>query len=287
MSGVGPELFDHLVVPGVRLVAERLLALEHDHDRAVGVALLEQLADLLHRDHRRGVVGAHRHRLHPSDFFQLRDDDVEDDDEGDPGEDDRHREGADHPGQERAGRLLGGRECVGVGVADWRAHADFTKQKVWAFKPSVVLSSFNSSSTKMRHVMVPPSPCATMLGAADGSVVLEQQRPGQRRTVDALRLGVQIQVVDVGVASGARDLVANFLGVERFGQIGEVARSLDDALGTEERPDPRHGQAGNHDHEHDEQGEPDLFGETHHDFCSRPLPTNFDPLGFDLMFCRS
>ncbi len=68
-------------------------------------------------------------------------------------------------------RLARRRKLVGAGVGNWCAHADFTKQKVWAFKPSVVLSSFSSSSTKMRQVMVLPSPWATMLGAADGSVV--------------------------------------------------------------------------------------------------------------------
>ncbi len=55
--GVGLELGDDLVVVLVRIVAERLFAFEHDHDRAVGLELLEHLADALHRDHRRRVVG--------------------------------------------------------------------------------------------------------------------------------------------------------------------------------------------------------------------------------------
>ena len=50
--GVGLELLDHVVVVAVRLVAERLVALQHDHRRAVGVELLEVGADVLHRDHR-------------------------------------------------------------------------------------------------------------------------------------------------------------------------------------------------------------------------------------------
>ena len=47
--------------------------------------------------------------------------------------------------------------------ADMRvAHADFTKQKVWAFTPSEVLSSLTTPSTVMRQLMLPP-PLRTML----------------------------------------------------------------------------------------------------------------------------
>ena len=72
MFGVGLELGDHLVVELVRRVTERLLALQHDHRRAVGVALLEHLADPLHRDHRRCGIRAHRDGLLLPDHLQLR-----------------------------------------------------------------------------------------------------------------------------------------------------------------------------------------------------------------------
>ncbi len=37
--GIGVELLDDLVVEGVRLVAQRLLALQNNHDRAIGLVL--------------------------------------------------------------------------------------------------------------------------------------------------------------------------------------------------------------------------------------------------------
>src|SRR6185295_15780051 len=83
----------------------------------------------------------------------------------------RHRHGADEPRDQWPLRMPGGREGVGGCVGRRRAHADFTKQNVWAFKPLDVLSSLTSSSTVIRHVIELPSPCATMFGAADGAVV--------------------------------------------------------------------------------------------------------------------
>ena len=48
--GVGVELGDDLVVVVVRIVAERLVALQDDHHRGVGPELVENLADAVHRD---------------------------------------------------------------------------------------------------------------------------------------------------------------------------------------------------------------------------------------------
>ena len=81
---VGLELVDQAVVILVRGVAERLVAFQHDHRRAVGVELLEGLADALHRLQRRRVVGGQRHRMRLADLLQLRGDDVDDHDERDP-----------------------------------------------------------------------------------------------------------------------------------------------------------------------------------------------------------
>ena len=58
------------------------------------------------------------------------------------------------------------------------AHADFTKQKVWAFTPSEVLSSLTTPSTVMRQVMLLPSLCATMFGLAAGAVVVRVSSHG-------------------------------------------------------------------------------------------------------------
>src|SRR5215471_1723352 len=87
-----------------------------------------------------------------ADLLQLRGDDVHDHDDRDPAQEDRHREQPDETRDHRMG-------------ADVRvAHADFTKQKVWAFTPSEVLSSLTTPSTVMRQVMLLPSLCAMMFG---------------------------------------------------------------------------------------------------------------------------
>ena len=98
MLRVRLELVDQGVVIVVGVVAERLVAFQHDHRRAVGVEFLEVLADALHRLHRRRVLGAQRHRVCFADLFQLRHDDVQDDGERQPEQQDRHREQADRTG---------------------------------------------------------------------------------------------------------------------------------------------------------------------------------------------
>ncbi len=128
MGGVGLQSADHLVVKRMGGVTERPLALQHDHRRAVGVSLLEHLADVFHRDHRRCRVGAHRHRLYLSDRFQLRHSDVEDGDGDQPPKDDRHREGTDHSGDERSRRVPVGRDGARRRSCPLHDHADFTKQ---------------------------------------------------------------------------------------------------------------------------------------------------------------
>ncbi|EUA78557.1 hypothetical protein I553_2846 [Mycobacterium xenopi 4042] len=57
MFGVRPDLGHKPVVVVVGCVAERSIALQHDHRRAVGFELVEDLTDALHRDHRRRVLG--------------------------------------------------------------------------------------------------------------------------------------------------------------------------------------------------------------------------------------
>ena len=66
---VGFELVDQAVVVLVRGVAQRLVALQDDHRRAVGVELLEVLTDALHRLQRRRVVGRQRHRVRLADLL--------------------------------------------------------------------------------------------------------------------------------------------------------------------------------------------------------------------------
>ncbi|KXW72157.1 hypothetical protein MPHL43070_15285 [Mycolicibacterium phlei DSM 43070] len=86
---VGLEAVDELVVVAAGVVAERLVALEDDHRGAVGLELLEHLADALHRDDRRGLARAHRHRALLPDDLELGHGGVQDTDQDDPADDDR------------------------------------------------------------------------------------------------------------------------------------------------------------------------------------------------------
>jgi hypothetical protein len=105
---VGFELVDELVVVAVCVVAQPLLALEHDHDRAVGLELIEVGADALHRDHRRRLIWAHRHRAHLADDLKRRHGDAQQGDESDPADDDRNGQPSNPLCQPGALRLFGG-----------------------------------------------------------------------------------------------------------------------------------------------------------------------------------
>jgi hypothetical protein len=107
--GVGFQRADQVRVVAAGVVVEGLLPLQHDHHRAVGLVLLEHLADVFHRDDRGRVVGAHRHRPLLADLFELRHRDVQERGERDPDEDDRDRGGTDEPGdavEVRTGSIL-------------------------------------------------------------------------------------------------------------------------------------------------------------------------------------
>src|ERR1700761_7440913 len=131
--------------------AEGILALQHDHDRAVGFVLVEDRTHALCRDDGLRVVGSHRHRPHLADLVKLWDDNVDYHDKGEPAEDDRHREYADEVRDLLSHRLFCYWEGVGAGLVRSRAHADFTKQNVRACTPSVNFSSLTSSSMVMRQ----------------------------------------------------------------------------------------------------------------------------------------
>ncbi len=101
-----------------------------------------------------------------------------------PAQQDRHREQANEAGDHRVRADV----CV--------AHADFTRQKVWAFTPSVVLSSLTTPSTVIRQVMLSPSLCATMFGLAAGAVVVRVSDHGSDDVLRLLGLCVEVEVVD-------------------------------------------------------------------------------------------
>ena len=93
--GVGAQGGDEAGVVVVRLLAERCVALQHDHRRGVGVELAEVLPDPFHGLQRGRVVGGQRHRMHLADDFQLRDLDVQEHHQGEPEQQDRQREQPD------------------------------------------------------------------------------------------------------------------------------------------------------------------------------------------------
>ena len=104
---------------------------------------------------------------------------------------------ADPPREAFVPRCPTGWKGVGGGFVGRCAHAVFTRQKVCALRRRS-FSSLTSSSTVMRQLMVSPFPCATMLAKADGAVVDNVKRPRQGDAERLLRLGVEVEVIDVG-----------------------------------------------------------------------------------------
>nr|CRL79559.1 hypothetical protein CPGR_02753 [Mycolicibacter nonchromogenicus] len=126
MLVIGFELVDDLVVVLVRLVAELVLALQHDHRRGVRVVLLKHLADVQHALIRRRIRRAQRHLPHFGDGVEGGHKGAQRHHHEHPEDDDRQREDPDHVAQERAVRL---RVCGAHSLAPLRgAHTDFTKQ---------------------------------------------------------------------------------------------------------------------------------------------------------------
>src|ERR1700745_2710579 len=164
MLVVLPQLVNDAVVVAVRVYAEWLLSFQHDHDRAVGIEFFEVVAQTPHRLHRRRIRGGHRRRMCFADDFQSRNDDVHENSHKDPGQNDRHREPADHVWDKWPVAALGapwplnldrpgglGVFGADVALAVQVAHADFTRQKVWALWPSAFFSSRPTPSTVMRQ----------------------------------------------------------------------------------------------------------------------------------------
>ena len=95
MLGVPGKLVDQLVVVVVRLGTERLIALQDDHRRTVGVELVEHLADAPTGLQRRRVLRAQRHVVRFGDRLQLRHEDVRHHRQAQPEQRDEHRVPAD------------------------------------------------------------------------------------------------------------------------------------------------------------------------------------------------
>ncbi len=118
---------DDLVVIAMSLRPERLVTLQQDHRRAVGVELFERRPDAHHRLERCRVRRTHRHRVGFGDDLQLRRHGVGDEDDAQPHQDDRQRHPVDHPRQERRDqRLVDARRNLG-GLGGL-THADLSRQ---------------------------------------------------------------------------------------------------------------------------------------------------------------
>ncbi len=120
VPGVGPQCVHQPGVVVVGFTAQRRVALQHDHRRGVGVELLEGLPDLFHRLQGRSIGGGQRHRVHLTDYLELRDLGVQRHDQGQPQHQDRQREQPDHPGNRRMRADV----AVGGGVLGRGGHRD-------------------------------------------------------------------------------------------------------------------------------------------------------------------
>src|SRR5271167_686949 len=107
-------------------------------------------------------------------------------------------------------------------------------------------------------------PLRDNVGCRRRSGGLQGQRPRQSRTVDTLRLGVQVQIVDVGIAARAEDLIPHHFGVERLRVLAEYHRSFHDAFRAEEGAGSADREAADDDHDHDEQRNPESLENADH-----------------------
>ncbi len=93
--GVLAELFDQAVVVVVGVGTERLIALQDDHRRTVGVELAEHLADAFTGLQRRRILRAQRHVVRFGDGLQLRHENVRQHRQAQPEQRDEHRKPPD------------------------------------------------------------------------------------------------------------------------------------------------------------------------------------------------
>ncbi len=122
-----------------------------------------------------------------ADHFEGGDQDVHQDGDHYPAQDDRDRKDADRVGEVGAVAALGLRQAAsadraggfvvfgasgaGIGLVVHIAHADFTRQKVWALWPSEFWLSRTTPSTVILQLIVGPLLCAMMLALTEGNVV--------------------------------------------------------------------------------------------------------------------
>ena len=172
------------------------------------------------------------------------------------GQDDRYREPADHPREKWPRCVPGRRKGVGRGLVGGCAHAG-------------VHQAEGLSVSFVRGLFIPDL-AVNDDAAADGVAVAlrhdigegrrrrgaQRKRPRQGGAGDLLRLGVEVQIVDVRHGScRAEDFVGHHLGVERRDAAGDaVARR--GGVSSEKGADPADGEHRDSNHDHDDQRQP-------------------------------
>ncbi len=122
VCGVLVEALDQLVVVLVRVGAERLVAFEDHHRGAVGVELVEHLADSVKRLQRRRIGGGQPHVVRFADHLELRHQCVGQTGDDNPEQHDRHAQPTNPLGDP-----VGERRAFGD-LGDVMAHPDLSRQ---------------------------------------------------------------------------------------------------------------------------------------------------------------
>src|SRR6185369_13493147 len=146
--GICSQLRYQAVVVRMRVLAQRLIAFEHDDGCAVGVELAELLPDVLHGHDRRRIRGVQGHRTLGTDDLELGHQHVRYAGNRDPDQNDRQGECADDT---RCPRTVGA-------LCPVLTHAVLSRQAMYPFTSLEDLSSLTTPLTVMRQVMLLESP---------------------------------------------------------------------------------------------------------------------------------
>ena len=118
-------------------------------------------------------------------------------------------------------------------------------------------SSLTTSSMVMRQLRESLWPWAITLTNTAGGRRRDVIRPRQGRVIDALRLSIDVQVVDRRHRAWRPEyLKHHMLGVERSGVTGEAGASLRAVVRAEDAVQPIHAKPRDRDHRHGDQQHP-------------------------------
>src|SRR6516164_10726816 len=158
MLRVFSELTNQSGIVRVSVVSERLLPLQHDHRETVRIGFFEVLAHAHHGLHRRRVSWTQWYGMLPAYLLQRRNCQSHNQRQRHPSHDDEQRQPADRP------------RCEGD-LRAFAAHEGFNRQKAGALTLCEILAALTTPSARMRHPMLPLSPCATTFPTIAGPVL--------------------------------------------------------------------------------------------------------------------